>query len=179
MCFRIRPVARNQMLKTRPASARSLRDSLTMRGVKEGMEGVMVTRVLVLLLASVVAASRRLQFSVPGSTPAFGSSGVPVVTYPAYRLTLRRLACAIIVFGQDNLSQLYNVDTAGRIAFPLIGNVAARGLTTSTARQRESRASSEELHQGPQGQRRGRRLKPVLHPGRGRQARRNILTSTA
>lgn len=37
----------------------------------------------------------------------------------------------IIVFGQDNLSRLYNVDTAGRIAFPLIGNVEARGLTTT------------------------------------------------
>jgi protein involved in polysaccharide export with SLBB domain len=35
------------------------------------------------------------------------------------------------VFGQDNLSQLHSVDTAGRIALPLTGHVTARGLTTT------------------------------------------------
>jgi polysaccharide biosynthesis/export protein len=118
------------------------------------MERVTVTRVFLLLLAVVVAAGLGgcNMRAIPGlTTPAFalatpaplpppgaplplhaGSAppGVPVITYPTYRLDSGdRLR--IIVFGQDNLSRLYNVDTAGRIAFPLIGNVAARGLTTS------------------------------------------------
>jgi polysaccharide export outer membrane protein len=36
----------------------------------------------------------------------------------------------IFVYGQPNLSRLYIVDHAGKIAVPLIGNVAARGKTT-------------------------------------------------
>jgi protein involved in polysaccharide export with SLBB domain len=43
----------------------------------------------------------------------------------------RRSRVRIIVFGQDNLSRLYSVDTAGRIAFPLIGTDEARGLSTT------------------------------------------------
>ena len=52
------------------------------------------------------------------------------MTYPTYRLDSGDRV-RIIVFGQDNLSRLYSVDTAGRIAFPLIGNVEARGLSTT------------------------------------------------
>jgi polysaccharide export outer membrane protein len=37
----------------------------------------------------------------------------------------------IIVFGQDNLSNSYAVDGAGRISLPLIGLVQAGGLTTT------------------------------------------------
>ncbi|MDX2289065.1 MAG: polysaccharide biosynthesis/export family protein [Hyphomicrobiaceae bacterium] len=37
----------------------------------------------------------------------------------------------IFVYGQPNLSRLYTVDHAGQISVPLIGNVAARGLTTN------------------------------------------------
>ena len=37
----------------------------------------------------------------------------------------------VIVFGQDNLSNSYAVDGAGRISMPLIGFVPAGGLTTS------------------------------------------------
>lgn len=37
----------------------------------------------------------------------------------------------IFVYGQPNLSRGYTVDHAGRITVPLIGEVAARGLTTS------------------------------------------------
>jgi polysaccharide biosynthesis/export protein len=35
----------------------------------------------------------------------------------------------ILVFGQDSLSNAYAVDASGRISFPLIGSVPARGLT--------------------------------------------------
>ena len=37
----------------------------------------------------------------------------------------------IFIYGQPNLSRLYTVGHDGRIAVPLIGNVNARGLTTS------------------------------------------------
>jgi polysaccharide export outer membrane protein len=37
----------------------------------------------------------------------------------------------IVVFGQDALSNTYLVDAQGQVAFPLIGGVAARGLTTT------------------------------------------------
>lgn len=50
----------------------------------------------------------------------------------------------IIVFGQDNLSNIYAVDGAGRIAFPLIGTVSAGGLTT----QELERSLEAKLRQG-------------------------------
>jgi polysaccharide export outer membrane protein len=54
--------------------------------------------------------------------------------YPTYRLgsgdQLR-----VIVFGQDNLSRLYNVDSSGSVALPLIGPIRARGHHRA-ARQR-------------------------------------------
>jgi polysaccharide export outer membrane protein len=37
----------------------------------------------------------------------------------------------VIVFGQDNLSNSYNVDSSGHISMPLIGLVNAQGLTPS------------------------------------------------
>jgi polysaccharide export outer membrane protein len=37
----------------------------------------------------------------------------------------------IVVFGQDGLSNSYNVDAAGNITMPLIGAVPARGASTS------------------------------------------------
>ena len=36
----------------------------------------------------------------------------------------------VFVYGQPNLSRLYNVDQSGSISVPLIGNIRARGLTT-------------------------------------------------
>jgi polysaccharide export outer membrane protein len=46
----------------------------------------------------------------------------------------------IIVFGQDNLSNIYAVDGAGQISMPLIGTVPVAGQTTSSiARTIESR----------------------------------------
>lgn len=37
----------------------------------------------------------------------------------------------VFVYGQPNLSRLYNVDQSGSISVPLIGNIRARGLTTA------------------------------------------------
>lgn len=39
----------------------------------------------------------------------------------------------IIVFGQDNLSNIYAVDGGGRVAMPLIGTVSVGGGTTAQA----------------------------------------------
>lgn len=36
----------------------------------------------------------------------------------------------IFIYGQPNLSRIYTVDHAGRVAVPLIGSVKARGMTT-------------------------------------------------
>jgi polysaccharide biosynthesis/export protein len=36
----------------------------------------------------------------------------------------------VIVFGQENLSNSFSVDSSGAIAMPLIGEVSAKGLTT-------------------------------------------------
>ena len=58
-----------------------------------------------------------------------GAPGVPANPYGVYRLDSGdRLR--VIVFGQDNLSRVYNVDTSGDISLPLIGSVRARGLST-------------------------------------------------
>jgi polysaccharide export outer membrane protein len=37
----------------------------------------------------------------------------------------------VVVFGQDGLTNSYNVDASGNITMPLIGAVSARGLTTA------------------------------------------------
>jgi polysaccharide biosynthesis/export protein len=58
-----------------------------------------------------------------------GAPGVPANPYNVYRLDSGdRLR--VIVFGQDNLSRVYNVDTSGNVSLPLIGSVRARGLST-------------------------------------------------
>ncbi|MFC5583742.1 polysaccharide biosynthesis/export family protein [Nitratireductor kimnyeongensis] len=41
----------------------------------------------------------------------------------------------VTVFDQDNLTNTYNVDQAGYIAFPLIGSVPARGKTSKQVEQ--------------------------------------------
>ena len=38
----------------------------------------------------------------------------------------------VIVFGQDNLTNSYSVESSGFVSMPLIGRVQAQGLTTST-----------------------------------------------
>lgn len=50
----------------------------------------------------------------------------------------------IIVFGQDNLSNIYPVDGSGRVAMPLIGATPAQGLTTNQL----ERAIEERLRNG-------------------------------
>jgi polysaccharide export outer membrane protein len=42
----------------------------------------------------------------------------------------------LIVFGQDDLSNIYTVDGAGRITVPLVGAVDVEGLTTEGAARR-------------------------------------------
>jgi len=44
----------------------------------------------------------------------------------------------VIVFGQENLSNLYNVDGSGRITMPLISSVEVSGLTTRQVSERIS-----------------------------------------
>lgn len=62
---------------------------------------------------------------------------------PAYRLDSGdRLR--IVVYGQDGLTNSYNVDASGSIAMPLIGAVRARGLTPAEL----SRAVAARLREG-------------------------------
>jgi polysaccharide export outer membrane protein len=85
---------------------------------------------------SYVAQSRPQQTYTQPSTPVYASAGVTAsagYTYGAaqgpYTLDSGdRLR--IVVFGQDGLTNSYAVDASGHIAMPLIGTVAARGLTT-------------------------------------------------
>jgi polysaccharide export outer membrane protein len=117
-----------------------------------GMQRVGAARVAVLALAVVAAALGGCNRSaIPGlttpdyalSTPAPlppppplaitpgppGAPGVPANPYGVYRLDSGdRLR--VIVFGQDNLSRVYSVDTSGNVSMPLIGTVRARGLST-------------------------------------------------
>jgi polysaccharide biosynthesis/export protein len=41
----------------------------------------------------------------------------------------------IIIFGQNNLSNIYTVDPSGRIAFPLVGAVAVQNMTARDVEQ--------------------------------------------
>ncbi len=50
----------------------------------------------------------------------------------------------IVVFGQEGLTNTYIVDVAGKIAMPLIGAVAVRGLTTTQL----ARSIADRLRQG-------------------------------
>ena len=50
----------------------------------------------------------------------------------------------VVVFGQDGISNTYIVDAGGNVSLPLIGSVAARGLTT----QQLSARIAERLKQG-------------------------------
>lgn len=66
------------------------------------------------------------------ANPPLRSSGLDASARAPYTLASGdRLR--IIVFGQDNLSNIYAVDGTGRIAMPLIGPVPVAGLTTAAA----------------------------------------------
>ena len=56
----------------------------------------------------------RLWSSPPVSTRGAAIPGAPVVTYPQYLLDSGDKV-RIIVFGQDNLSRVYSVDTSGYV----------------------------------------------------------------
>ena len=42
----------------------------------------------------------------------------------------------VVVFGQDGISNTYIVDAGGNVSLPLVGSVAARGITTQQLSQR-------------------------------------------
>jgi polysaccharide export outer membrane protein len=81
--------------------------------------------------APVLAAALALALS------AGGCARVPLTpeVFEAGPADLYRLASGdrlrILVFGQDNLSNAYAVDPAGRISFPLVGSIPAAGRTTA------------------------------------------------
>jgi polysaccharide export outer membrane protein len=54
---------------------------------------------------------------------AFAEAGDPYLLAPGDRVR-------VIVFGQDNLSNIYGVDPSGRLSLPLIGAIPAQGSTT-------------------------------------------------
>lgn len=67
--------------------------------------------------------------AVSACAPRYVASEFTVADAQPYRLASGdRLR--IIVFGQDNLSNVYAVDGSGRISMPLIGAVDAQGRTT-------------------------------------------------
>ena len=67
------------------------------------------------------------------SSRAPGVPGVPANPYGIYRLDSGDRV-RVIVFGQDNLSRVYSVDTSGSISMPLIGPVARAGSRPSSSR---------------------------------------------
>ena len=73
----------------------------------------------------------------------------------------------VVVFGQDGLTNSYNVDAAGNITMPLIGTVPARGLSSAEL----SAAIGARLKQGfirePHVAVEIESLSAVLHPRRG------------
>jgi polysaccharide export outer membrane protein len=85
------------------------------------------------LTAPDFALSTPAPLPAPGEAypPGAGSAppGVPVVPNETYTLDSDDKV-RVIVFGQDNISNVYTVDTSGAVAIPLIGPVRARGLTT-------------------------------------------------
>ena len=58
-----------------------------------------------------------------------GIPALPVNPFDRYTLDAGDRV-RVTVFGQDNLSRVYNVDSAGYVAMPLVGGLRARDLTT-------------------------------------------------
>ena len=112
------------------------------------MRRVRVARVALLTLAVVAAALGGCNRSaIPGlTTPGYALAtpaplpppgplpltpavaGGPANPYGTYRLDSGDRV-RVIVFGQDNLSRVYGVDSSGSVSLPLIGPIRARGLT--------------------------------------------------
>jgi polysaccharide export outer membrane protein len=77
-----------------------------------------------LLVFFVLAASLAGCASTPYSQQAFvNTADVPYHLAAGDKLR-------VLVFGQDNLSNIYMVSSTGHISMPLIGDVPAAGLTT-------------------------------------------------
>ncbi len=117
----------------------------------QGTQKVRAARVALLALAVVAAALGGCNRSaIPGlTTPGYalaasaplpppgplpltpavaGVPGVPANPYGTYRLDSGDRV-RVIVFGQDNLSRVYSVDSSGSVSLPLIGPIRARGVT--------------------------------------------------
>ena len=75
-----------------------------------------------------------LMFMGLGLLTACGSSTPPLAAdqyaVPEYRLAADD-ELRIVVFGEDTLSKTYTVTSAGDIAFPLLGDVRAAGMTAN------------------------------------------------
>src|SRR5689334_5814761 len=86
--------------------------------------------------AVVVQPAADLDSMASGGAPRYAAGGrviVPVAG-PARRSGYTLDAgdkLRVVVFGQDGLTNSYNVDAAGNITMPLIGTVPARGLSTA------------------------------------------------
>ena len=84
--------------------------------------------------AADVAVTSKTSWGEPGLPPGLhGPRAVAESDGPYLLDTGDRLR--IFVYGQPNLSRSYSVDHAGMITVPLIGEVRARGITTSTLEQ--------------------------------------------
>jgi protein involved in polysaccharide export with SLBB domain len=87
------------------------------------------------------------------AAPGYGGAAPMTMAYPGGMMAAQPAAYApaaqqwaytldsgdrlrIVVFGQDGLTNSYVLDASGDIAMPLIGSVAARGLTTDQLSQR-------------------------------------------
>ena len=77
------------------------------------------------------------------------SPGLPVARPTAYTLDSGDRV-RILVFGQQNLSNVYNVSAAGTVAVPQIGQVRARGLTSAELARRVAAKLGRELIKDPQ-----------------------------
>lgn len=91
------------------------------------------TLIALTLMPLAACASRPDLSSLPADP--FGTSAYQLATGDKLR---------VIVFGQDNLSNVYAVDGAGRISMPLIGTVDVSGKTT----QQLERAVEGKLRSG-------------------------------
>jgi polysaccharide biosynthesis/export protein len=81
-------------------------------------------------LRSAFAASPRVAYAAAPGVAVYGAPVTPVRYDSAYHLDAGdRLR--VVVYGQEGLTNTYAIDASGSITMPLIGQVPARGRTTS------------------------------------------------
>jgi polysaccharide export outer membrane protein len=73
---------------------------------------------------------------------------VPVVPHATYTLDAGDRV-RIIVFGQQNLSNVYTVSATGTVSVPLIGQVRARGLTAAEVARQVARRLRDQYIKDP------------------------------